>query len=326
MTGRSARTNVRHPHRGRSGNGACEGYGETRPRTGHATEDRDPDRWCDVRRRRERSPDGPRRHDRQEECLDRPRDPLPTRVRDLPRLPPAYRDALDTGLQAIELDLSPAARAAIDGHVRLLIAWNDAINLTAIRDPGEIAVRHVVDSLTAVRILEERTIDGLLDLGSGGGFPGVPLAAALPLGRVALVESIGKKAGFLRTVAAAVGLAPRTSVIGARAELLAGDPRERETWPAVTARAVGALADLIELAFPLLRRGGCLVAWKRGDHRDELAAAGRAVAGLGGGDVEVREVAGVDGLEGHRLVVVTKHGPTSAEYPRDPATRRRRPW
>jgi 16S rRNA (guanine527-N7)-methyltransferase len=228
-------------------------------------------------------------------------------------------------LQAIGIELSPDARAAIDGHVRLLIAWNDAINLTAVRDPAGIAVRHVVDSLTAVPVLEERAVDALLDLGSGGGFPGLPLAAVLPLGRVALVESIGKKAAFLRTATAAIGLGPRTIVRASRAEQIADDPRDREAWPVVAARAVGALADLVELAFPLLRPGGFLIAWKRGELTDELAAGRRAFAALGGGDIDVRDVT-APGLEGHRLVIVSKGGPTPAGYPRDPAARRRRPW
>ncbi|HET9520160.1 MAG TPA: 16S rRNA (guanine(527)-N(7))-methyltransferase RsmG [Candidatus Limnocylindrales bacterium] len=221
--------------------------------------------------------------------------------------------------------LTRDARAAIDGHVRLLVAWNVAINLTAIRDPAGIALRHVVDSLTAVPLVVERGIDGLLDLGSGGGFPGVPLAAALPLRRVALVESIRKKAGFLQTATVATGLAPRTSVLASRAEQLAEDRGHRGAWPAVTARAVGTLADLCELAVPLLRVGGCLVAWKRGPIDAELVAARRAVVALGGGEIEVRDVT-VPGLEGHHLVTVTKDGQTPPEFPRDPAARRRRPW
>jgi 16S rRNA (guanine527-N7)-methyltransferase len=220
--------------------------------------------------------------------------------------------------------LARDARAAIDGHVRLLMAWNAAINLTAIRDPAGIALRHVVDSLTAVPLLAEREIDGLLDLGSGGGFPGVPLAAALPLRRVALVESIRKKAGFLQAATVATGLAPRTTVLASRAEHLAEERGHRGAWPAVSARAVGSLADLCELAFPLLALGGCLVAWKRGEPDAELVAARRAVVALGGGDVEIRDVR-VPGLEGHRLVIVTKGGQTPAEFPRDRAARRRRP-
>jgi 16S rRNA (guanine527-N7)-methyltransferase len=93
----------------------------------------------------------------------------------------------------------------------------------------------------------------------------------------------------------------------------------------VTARAVGSLAELVELAFPLLALGGRLVAWKRGDVAAELHAARRAVGALGGGSIDEAPVR-VTGLPGHLLVVVTKRGRTAAEYPREPAVRRREPW
>lgn len=140
-----------------------------------------------------------------------------------------------------------------------------------------------------------------------------------------LVDSVGKKVAFLETAIAATGLGGRVSAAAARAESLAGDPRHRERWPAVTARAVGALAELVELAFPLLRPGGCLVAWKRGAIDRELAIGGRAVDALGGGRIDVQEIR-AGGLEGHRLVIATKARRTPAGYPRDPAERRRRPW
>jgi 16S rRNA (guanine527-N7)-methyltransferase len=212
----------------------------------------------------------------------------------------------------------------------LLIAWNAAINLTSIRDPASIAVRHVVDSLAAVPVLLARRVNGariraLLDLGSGGGFPGIPLAAVLLLERAALVESVGKKAAFLATAVEATGLAPRVAAVTARSEELARDPRHRERWPAVTARAVGGLDELVELAFPLLVPGGVLVAWKGGDIVEETAAAQRALAAMGGGQIEALTVA-AKGLEAHRLVVITKRGRTADGFPRDPAARRRRPW
>ena len=257
--------------------------------------------------------------------MDRPREPLPTRVRDTPTLPAAYADALDAGLSALALELTPEARAAIDGHARLLLAWTAAINLTAIREPAAVAVGHVVDSLTAVRVLRDRGADRSIDLGSGGGYPGIPLAAALPSARTLLLEPIAKKAGFLSVVAAATGLEDTVEAAPVRAEALAADSRHRGRWPAVTARAVASLADLVELAFPLLEPGGCLVAWKRGDIGPELAAADRAVAALGGGTLEVQEVA-VPGLDGHKLVIATARGRSPAAYPRDPATRKRRPW
>jgi 16S rRNA (guanine527-N7)-methyltransferase len=230
---------------------------------------------------------------------------------------------LSTGLDQLDLVLSPTARRAIDDHVRLLLAWNAAINLTAIRAPAEIALRHVVDSLTAAALLGD--IGGFLDLGSGGGFPGIPLAAALPVERVALVDSIGKKAAFLAAAVDVAGLTGRVGVAAARAEELASEARHRERWPAVTARAVGSLAELIELAFPLLAVGGRLIAWKRGDIDDELDQATTAVTALGGGDIGEEQVH-VAGLAEHRLVVVTKRGRTSDDFPRDAAVRRRLPW
>jgi 16S rRNA (guanine(527)-N(7))-methyltransferase RsmG len=189
-------------------------------------------------------------------------------------LPAAYHRALEAGLREVGVDLDSAQRSAIDGHVRLLLAWNRAINLTAIRDPVEAAGAHVVDSLAALPVFRERKVDRFVDLGSGGGFPGLPLAIALPATHALLADSIGKKVRFLETVVDAVGLAGRVETQTARAETLARDPAHRERWPAVTARAVAALPDLVELAFPLLQRGGVLVAWKRGEIGSELAAAG----------------------------------------------------
>jgi 16S rRNA (guanine527-N7)-methyltransferase len=215
----------------------------------------------------------------------------------------------------------------------LLLAWNKAINLTAIRDPADVARLHVLDSLTAVRPLRERGVDAFLDLGSGGGYPGLPLALALPATDAVLVDSIAKKTSFLGAVLGAISSTAEPDsairVVRSRAEKLATAPAERERWPAVASRAVASLADLVEVAFPLLRPGGWLVAWKRGDLTrdlgDELKGAGRAVEALGGGGLDVED-AGVRSLPGHRLVIIGKDRPTDAEWPRNPAERRRRPW
>ncbi len=254
------------------------------------------------------------------------REPLPTRADDAPPLPEAYERALTDGLLRAAIPLRPSARSAIDAHVRLLLAWNAAINLTAVRDPAEVAVRHVVDSLTAVDVLRERGVRSVLDLGSGGGFPGLPLAAALDVEGALLVDSVAKKVRFIETAAAAAGLADRVHPIAARAEALAVDPSHRERWPAVTARAVAGLAELAELALPLLEIGGVLVAWKRGDIAEEVAAARRAVPRMGGATIELVAADAAGLLPDHRLVLVTKRGPTPDEFPRDPAVRRRRPW
>lgn len=168
-------------------------------------------------------------------------------------------------------------------------------------------------------------MDSVIDLGSGGGYPGLPLAVALPAARTLLVDSVGKKAAFLETVVDATGLAPRVRVAAERGEALAADPRHRERWQAVTIRAVGSVANAVELGFPLLRPGGCVVAWKRLPIDEELAAARRAVDALGGGTIEVVRTA-VRGLDDHVLAIATKRGRTATHYPRDPADRARRPW
>jgi 16S rRNA (guanine527-N7)-methyltransferase len=107
--------------------------------------------------------------------------------------------------------------------------------------------------------------------------------------------------------------------VAGRAEDLAGDPFTRSSWDVVTARAVAATADLVELAFPLLKPGGSLIAWKRGDIADELAGAGRAIEALGGGSLGITEVT-VAGLAEHRLVTITRAttGSVPEAYPRDP--------
>lgn len=249
--------------------------------------------------------------------------------------------ALEDGLT--ELDLlhsraaSPPARRTYEAHARLLREWNAAINLTAIREPAEVARRHTCDSLAAVPHLSELVRPGatLLDIGSGGGYPGLPLAAALPLARVGLLDSIGKKARFLSVAGAAVAAilaeggdeAPEIEAIGERAEDLAEEPDQRGAWDIVAARAVGSLAEVIELSLPLTREGGVVVAWKREEERDgldtELRRAGSIIRATGGGRPEVVSIV-APSLPGHRLVVVPKERPTPASYPRPAGVRKRR--
>jgi 16S rRNA (guanine527-N7)-methyltransferase len=257
------------------------------------------------------------------------REPLPTSAADLPPLPDEFWAELRHGLAGIptaesESTLSEAALAVIADHVRLLVAWNEAINLSGIRAPETIALEHVLDSLTALPILRRAGVEDFLDLGSGGGFPGLPLAVALPARRALLVESVGKKARFLATVVDATGLRNRVAVAATRAETLAADPHHRGHWQAVTCRAVAEMSELVELALPLLQVGGLLVAWKRRPAEEELARADGAIHQLRGRLIRLEPVT-VPGLEDHVLAVVEKAGETPPQFPRDPAARRRRP-
>jgi 16S rRNA (guanine527-N7)-methyltransferase len=304
------------------GNRVGKGFGETRPRTEQAREDRGPpgarrtDAGSGATRRAGPAPKDP----------PPSREPLPTRVSDLPPLPDAYRDVLRAGMRALGpgVVLPDQAARAIDDHVRLLMAWNAAINLSGIRDAEAIAREHVLDSLAALPLLRRAGIAELVDLGSGGGYPGLPLAAALPARRALLVDSVAKKARFLQVAVEATGLADRVGVAATRAERLAADPRQRGHWQAVVSRAMADLVELAELGLPLLAPGGWLVAWKRLPFDEELARTRRAVGQLGG-RVAAWEPVAVPGLEDHALAVVEKVAPTPREFPRDPAARKRRP-
>jgi 16S rRNA (guanine527-N7)-methyltransferase len=201
-----------------------------------------------------------------------------------------------------------------------------------------VARRHTCDSLSAVPVLSELTAASasLLDVGSGGGYPGLPLAAALPLSRVGLLDSVGKKARFLGVAGAAVtavlaedhgSAPPLIEAIAERAEDLAEEPDHRGAWDIVVARAVGSLAEVLELGLPLVLEGGVVVAWKREEERGglpaELRDAGSIIRAAGGGRPEVTAVE-AEGLAGHRLVVVPKERPTPASYPRPAGVRKRR--
>ncbi len=272
------------------------------------------------------------------------RQPLPTDVSALPALPAAYTSTLDHGLREIGLDLSPPQRAAIDAHVRLLVAWNEHINLSGLREPEAIARGHVLDALLAVPRL--RSLQGhkgrpasLLDLGSGGGFPGIPLAVAMPARRAALVDSIAKKAAFLEAAARVVNQElnavpdpPALEVFAERAEDLADDPDHREGWDLVLARAVGTVAECAELGLPLVRRGGSVAIWKRASEDAiraaliaEIQDARRIVQAAGGAGMQLNELepGGRVGLSGSCLVIIRKARPSPDRYPRSPGERHR---
>ncbi|MBA2255240.1 MAG: 16S rRNA (guanine(527)-N(7))-methyltransferase RsmG [Chloroflexi bacterium] len=268
------------------------------------------------------------------------RPPLPTEAAGLLPLDAAFRQTLDADLEGLGIVLTRGQRDAIEAHAQLLLAWNESINLTALRGPEQVARHHVIDSLTAVALLRgfhpAGRLDGgwtLLDLGSGGGYPGLPLAMVAGARALALVDSVGKKARFLRVAAAAAtaGLAaaderaPRVQVLAERGEALARLHEHRERWDVVTARAVGTLAELVELALPLLRVGGRLIAWKRDagliDERGPARVMLRALQSSPRA-LEVHRVP-LTALADHRLVVITKSAQTPARFPRSVVERRR---
>jgi 16S rRNA (guanine527-N7)-methyltransferase len=217
--------------------------------------------------------------------------------------------------------LDPAAREALEKVLELLA--RERASVSSVTEPGRAWRVHVADSLTGLELEELRGADRIADIGSGAGFPGLVLAAALPSARVDLIESVGRKCDFIARAIEAGGLS-NARVVNARSEQLAAG-EEREAYPAATARAVGRLSTLAELASPLLREGGVLVAWKGKRDAEEEDQLVRAAPSLAMQPQQILHVGPHAGSEHRHLHVIRKSGPTPPGLPRRPGMAKKRP-
>jgi 16S rRNA (guanine527-N7)-methyltransferase len=217
--------------------------------------------------------------------------------------------------------LNERQRASLTRVLKLLA--DERASVSSVTEPERAWRVHVEDSLTGLEVAELAAAARIADVGSGAGFPGLVLAAALPQAEVDLIESVGRKCDFMRRAVAAAGVS-NASVVQARSEELAGGP-ERESFDAVTARAVGRLSTLAELASPLLREGGVLVAWKGRRDREEEAQLRRASARLAMRPERILDVGDRAGSRHRHLHVIRKAGPTPPDLPRRPAIAKKRP-
>jgi 16S rRNA (guanine527-N7)-methyltransferase len=197
----------------------------------------------------------------------------------------------------------------------LLLLWNERMNLTAVRQPAAIRVRHFLDSLSCVTVMGDLNGRSLIDIGSGAGFPGLPLKILFPALNVTLVESVAKKGEFLRTVADELGLESVT-VLTERAEKLGQLPLHRQQYDWAAARAVAQLPVLAEYLLPLCKVGGAMLAQKGENVAVEIAAANEAIQLLGGGKPKTVSVALPEREQLHYLVTVAKIAETPAKFPR----------
>jgi 16S rRNA (guanine527-N7)-methyltransferase len=200
--------------------------------------------------------------------------------------------------------------------------WNERVNLTAIADDTGIVTRHFLDSLRCAMSWGAEP-QRLVDVGAGAGFPGLPLKILRPTLQLTLVESIAKKAAFLRHMVDTLGLTDVEIVI-ARAEVAGRDPAQRERYDVAVARAVAELRVLAEYCLPLCRIGGRFLAPKGAQIEDELRSAQPAITQLGGRLMAVEPVELPD-LEPRTLVVIEKIAATPPQYPRAPGVPAKRP-
>lgn len=192
---------------------------------------------------------------------------------------------------------------------------------TTVRTPAEALHTHIADSLVALELDAVRGAERIADLGAGAGFPGLPLAVALPAAEVVLVESSARKCAFIRAAAAAADVT-NVAVVAERAEAWRAGTGTRDL---VTARALAPLAVLAEYAAPLLREGGALVAWKGRRDASEEHDAAAAAAELGLALEDLRQVRPYPGAEHRHLHVLRKIAPTPSRFPRRPGMARKRP-
>lgn len=220
------------------------------------------------------------------------------------------RDTLTQGLPQLGADLSIIGK--LEMFSSFLVEKNTVMNLTGITQPREIATLHLLDSLS---LLPVAALVGksIVDVGTGAGFPGVPLAVALPDSRVTLLDSLNKRVDFLREAGQLLGLTNVDYVHG-RAEEFAAD--HRESYDFAVSRAVASLPMLCELCLPLVKVGGQFLAMKSSHTEEEIATAKSAISKLGGQITAVKDYTIPTTDVVHRVVCIQKLSPTPKKYPR----------
>lgn len=206
----------------------------------------------------------------------------------------------------------------------LALEWNNKVNMTTITNSEEFLQKHYIDSLTCAETPEYKAAATILDLGTGAGFPGIPLAVLSPDKEFVLLDSLNKRVRIVAELAETIGLT-NVRLVHGRAEDLARKPELREHFDLCVSRAVANLATLSELCLPFIKVGGTFIAYKGPDCEKEIESANRA-AGLLGSRLERTEHPSPPGFHsGHTLIIYRKTRKTPSTYPRKAGTPSREP-
>lgn len=224
-------------------------------------------------------------------------------------------DAFKKGLSELEIELSEKQMNQFIEYYEMLVEKNKVMNLTGITEWEEVVQKHFLDSLSLVYAVDIEDGMKVLDLGTGAGFPGIPLKIAFPEMQIVLLDSLNKRIKFLQEVIDALGLKGIRAVHG-RAEEFAQKKDYRETFDVVVSRAVANLSTLSEYCIPFVQIGGSFVAYKSGAIGEELDVADPAILMLGGTLASVEEFSLPDSDVSRSLIVIDKEESTKKKYPR----------
>jgi 16S rRNA (guanine527-N7)-methyltransferase len=211
--------------------------------------------------------------------------------------------------------LNASQQAALERYEQELLSWNQRMNLTAIREPEKIRIKHFLDSFSCLCAMRDTPMERVVDIGTGAGFPGLPLKIILPAMQLTLAESVGKKVEFCQHIVQILAL-DGVEIIQERAENLGQLPKYREQFDWAIARAVATLPTLMEYLLPLTHVGGAILAMKGENGPAEVHAAEHATRVLGGHLRKLIPITLPGVVEERYLIVVDKVAATPHTYPR----------
>ena len=234
-----------------------------------------------------------------------------------------YKEFTET-LAEFGITLSEEQIRQFDQYYQLLVEWNEKMNLTAITDFEEVWKKHFLDSLTMIFVHEISEPVRMIDVGTGAGFPGIPLKIVFPQIELTLLDSLNKRITFLKEVVNTLGLTGVTALHG-RSEELARDPAHRESYDICVSRAVANLSTLSEYCLPFVKKGGVFISYKGSGYKEELASGRKAIGLLGGSIEQIMEFTIPHTDLGRTLILTKKAFATPKKFPRKAGTPAKEP-